>query len=118
RAARSFVVVVTARKLVPALGAFPLPVEVVPFSTSYVAREIEALGAAVSTRERDAAPYLTDNGNAILDCRFGTIPRPVELDAILREIFGVVTTGIFAGLTSHLIVAEDDGTVTEARRPA
>jgi ribose 5-phosphate isomerase A len=98
------------------LGASPLPVEVVPFSALYVTREIEALGAGVSVRERDGAPLVSDNGNTILDCRFGSIPDPQELDAVLRGIHGVVTTGIFIGLTSRIVLASDDGTVRELSR--
>jgi ribose 5-phosphate isomerase A len=113
-AARAFVVIVTARKLVERLGAFPLPVEVVPYSTSYVAREIEALGASVRLRRgRDGKAFVTDNGNAILDCEFGTIPAPGLLDRILREFHGVVCTGLFVGLTSRLVIANDDGTIDE-----
>jgi ribose 5-phosphate isomerase A len=115
-AATSFVVIATARKLVPVLGAFPLPVEVVPFSTLYVTREIEALGANVTIRERDGAPLVSDNGNTILDCRFGSIPDPAELDTVLRGIHGVVTTGIFIGLTSRVVLASDDGSVRELTR--
>ncbi len=115
-AAKSFVVVVTARKLVAHLGAFPLPVEVVPFSAAYVAREIEALGASVARREHDGGPYVSDNGNAILDCRFGTIAEPAALDAILHALHGVVSTGLFIGLTSHVLVARADGSVAEAKR--
>jgi ribose 5-phosphate isomerase A len=115
-AAKAFVVVVTERKLVGKLGAFPLPVEVVPFSASYVAREIEALGANVTSRERDGAAYVSDNGNAILDCRFGTIEDPAALDVILRAMHGVVTTGIFVGLTTRVLVAKPDGSVLQAER--
>jgi ribose 5-phosphate isomerase A len=116
-AAASFVVVVTARKLVPALGAFGLPVEVVPFSAVVVARQIAALGATVRVRERDGAPVPSDNGNTLLDCAFGTIDAPAELDRALREIHGVVATGLFIGLTSRVLVAKDDGTVEELIRP-
>jgi ribose 5-phosphate isomerase A len=115
-AAKTFVVVVTARKLVERLGAFPLPVEVVPFSSTYVAREIEALGATVTPRERNGTPALSDNGNVILDCRFGTIDDPGALDVILRAMHGVVTSGLFIGLTSRVMVANADGTVSEATR--
>ncbi len=115
-AAKTFVVVVTERKLVSKLGAFPLPVEVVPFSAGFVAKEIEALGATVTRRERDGGPYVTDNGNAILDCRFGSIAEPAALEAILRALHGVVSTGLFIGLASHVLVARADGTVAEARR--
>jgi ribose 5-phosphate isomerase A len=115
-AATSFVVVVTERKLVKNLGAFPLPVEVVPFSAAFVSKEIEALGASVTRRERDGSPYVTDNGNTILDCRFGTIAEPGALEPILRALHGVVSTGLFIGLTSHVLVAHADGTVAEAER--
>jgi ribose 5-phosphate isomerase A len=115
-AAKSFVVVGTARKLVPTLGAFPLPVEVVPFSGSFVAREIEALGADVSMRERDGAQYVTDNGNTLLDCHFGTIEDPKRLDDIIARFHGVVTTGLFIGLTSRVVIAEPGGSVVELRR--
>ena len=112
-AARSFVVIATERKLVATLGAFPLPVEVVPFSARYVVREIEALGAGVSLRERNGAPFVSDNGNAILDCKFGSIHDPGSLDTLLRALHGVVTTGLFVGLTSRVLVAKSDGTIHE-----
>jgi ribose 5-phosphate isomerase A len=115
-AARSFIVIVTERKLVPALGTFPLPVEVVPFSARYVAREIAALGAEVSARERGGTQLLSDNGNTILDCRFGTIHDPSALDTMLRALHGIVATGLFVGLTSRVLVAKSDGSIEEARR--
>ncbi|HEY0798950.1 MAG TPA: ribose-5-phosphate isomerase RpiA [Candidatus Baltobacteraceae bacterium] len=108
-AAQSFVVIVTAEKLVPQLGAFPLPVEVVPFSRAYVARAIAALGIEFGLRERDGAPFVTDNGNNILDCRLGTIPDARGLDERLRAIHGVVTTGLFYGLTDRVFVGSSDG---------
>jgi ribose 5-phosphate isomerase A len=112
-AARIFVVVVTERKCVARLGAFGLPVEVVPFSARYVAREIEAMGAAVTPRERGSEPLLSDNGNVILDCRFGAIDEPHVLDTALRALHGVVTTGLFVGLASRVLVARADGTVAD-----
>ena len=115
-AAKTFVVIVTERKIVATLGAFPLPVEVVPFSSAYLAREIEALGAQVTTRERDGQPFVSDNGNTILDCRFGRIGDPSRLDAILRAMHGVIATGIFVGLATRVLVANADGTVSEAVR--
>lgn len=119
-AARAFVVIVTDRKCVERLGAFALPVEVVPFSTTYVAHEIEALGASVALRRagHDGKAFVSDNGNAILDCRFETIAAPAMLDRIVREIHGVVTTGLFVGLTSAVMVANTDGTIATIPSPA
>jgi len=115
-AARTFVVIVTERKIVSVLGTFPLPVEVVPFSARYVAREIEALGGEVVPRLRGEELYATDNGNVILDCTFGPIDEPAALDGILRAIHGVVATGLFIGLTSAVLVAKADGTVETLKR--
>jgi ribose 5-phosphate isomerase A len=105
-AAKKFVVVVDERKIVPGLGAVPVPVEVVPFTLPWVTREIARAHphAAVALRGGAASPYLSDNHNYLLDCRFGTIARPAELDAWLRGIHGVVDTGIFVGLTGAVIV--------------
>lgn len=115
-AANTFVVIVTERKCVQKLGGFPLPVEVVPFSALYLARRIEALGGKVTQRMRGGEPFTTDNGNAILDCNFGAIAAPAQLDAALRNLHGVVTTGLFVGLTSRVMVGYDDGTIVEPAR--
>lgn len=111
-AARTFVAIVTERKLVQQLGAFPLPVEVVPFSARYVAGEIEALGARVTVRSHGATAFVSDNGNTILDCAFRAIPQPAELDAQLRGLHGVVATGLFVGIASHVLVGSADGSIS------
>jgi ribose 5-phosphate isomerase A len=118
-AAKSFVVVVTARKLVRTLGAFPVPVEVVPFSAQYVAAAIERFCPLVRPRLREGRPYVTDNGNLILDCTFGTIADPPTLDRHLRAIHGIVATGLFIDLATHVLIATSGGVETFARtRPA
>jgi ribose 5-phosphate isomerase A len=117
-AAQTFVVIGTERKVVATLGAFPLPIEVVPFSADYVAREIEALGGRVTRRARHDKPYVTDNGNAIFDCSFGPIEDPRALDAALRALHGVVCTGLFIGLASRVLIARSDGSVQELTRAA
>jgi len=116
-AARTFVVIVTPEKLVDRLGAFPTPVEVVPYALPYVEREIAThLGATIARRGGET-PYVTDNGNALLDCAFGLIADPVGLDRALRDIHGVVATGLFASsLTAAVIVAAPDG-VRELQKP-
>ncbi|MGH7683067.1 MAG: ribose-5-phosphate isomerase RpiA [Vulcanimicrobiaceae bacterium] len=108
-AAKQFIVIVDESKLVRRLGRFPLPVEVVPYSRSYVAGELRKLCPAVKLRMSADSPFMTDNGNHILDCSFGEIPAPSELDVGLRRIHGVVATGIFCGLTSHVLVGSATG---------
>jgi ribose 5-phosphate isomerase A len=107
-AARRFIVIVDAGKLVDRLGAFPTPVEVVPYALPWVQREIAAAFPAATTavRQRDGATYHTDNANLILDCRFGSIADPGTLDAALRAIHGVVATGLFVGIADEVLVAD------------
>ena len=108
-AAKTFVVIVAENKLVPMLGKFPLPVEVVPFTIRYVEAAIRRMCPGVKVRMHGAAPFVTDNGNYILDCPFGEIAEPAELDAGLRSINGVVASGLFVGLTSHVLVGSASG---------
>ena len=104
--------------MVSKLGiGFPLPIEVVPFAVEAVRRELAKIGE-VTRRARDGAPFVTDNGNAILDVRFrGGIEDPVGLEAALDRIPGVVETGLFIGLAHRLVVGTDDGNVTVEDRP-
>ncbi len=108
-----YVVVVTESKLVPALGAFPLPIEIVPFAAAYVRREIERRFGeiAVGLRETGRQPFVTDNGNWIFDARFGEITDPRRLDERLREIHGVVASGLFYGIVDEVLVGEASGSV-------
>lgn len=115
-AAENFVVVVDESKLVARLGKFPLPVETVPFTVRYVERAIKEFCSQVSVRVRDGKTFVTDNGNYILDCTFGAIDDPAGLDARLRAINGVVASGIFVGLTSHVLVGSAGGVREIERR--
>ena len=90
--ARKFVCVADQSKLVDVLGKFPLPVEVIPMARSYVAREIVKLGGQPAWRQG----FTTDNGNLILDVHYLSITQPMELEAALNQIVGVVTNGLFA----------------------
>jgi ribose 5-phosphate isomerase A len=110
--AERFVVVVTPAKLVSVLGAFPLPVEIVPFSEPYVVREISSWNLEVEIVRRGGdTPFVSDNGNWILDCHFGRIEEPGALDAALRAIHGVVATGIFASIVDVVMVGDENGDV-------
>jgi ribose 5-phosphate isomerase A len=110
--AERFVVVVTPPKLVSVLGAFPLPVEIVPFAEPYVVREISRLNPNVKIARRGGEmPFVSDNGNWILDCHFGRIDEPGALDVALRTIHGVVATGIFISLANVVMVGDENGEV-------
>ncbi len=111
--AERYVVVVTESKLVEALGAFPLPVEIVPYAMAYVRREIQRRSGdlPVVRREIEGQPFVTDNGNWIFDCHFARIDDPPGLDAALREIHGVVATGLFFNVASEVLVGGADGRV-------
>ena len=98
--ARRFVCLCDESKLVPVLGKFPLPIEVIPMARSHVGRELRKLGALPALRE----DYRTDNGNLILDCRGLTILDPVALETELNQIAGVVTNGIFARRPADLLL--------------
>jgi ribose 5-phosphate isomerase A len=105
-ASRQLVIVADATKRVPVLGKFPLPVEVIKFAQAVVRRKIEALGAAVEMRlGTDGKPYLTDENNYILDCRFGQIPDADGLARQLSDMPGVVEHGLFIGMASVVLVA-------------
>jgi len=104
--AKQFVCICDASKLVPVLGKFPLPVEVIPMARSYVGRELLKRGAQPALREG----FKTDNGNLILDCRGLTILDPATLELDLNNIAGVVTNGIFARRPADvLLLAENTG---------
>ncbi len=89
---RKFVCIADESKLVDVLGAFPLPVEVIPMARSYVARELVKRGGQPVYREG----FTTDNGNIILDVHNLQIMEPVKLEEDLNNIAGVVTVGLFA----------------------
>ena len=90
--ARKFVCIADESKLVPVLGGYPLPVEVVPMARTYVARELAKLGGQPRLREG----FSNDNGNVILDVSGLRILDPVALETLINSITGVVTNGLFA----------------------
>jgi len=111
-ASRRFVCIADKSKLVPVLGKFPLPVEVIPMARSYVGRELVKLGGMPELRQG----VTTDNGNLILDVRGLTILNPVELETAINMIPGVVTNGIFARRPADiLLLAAPDGVKTYKR---
>ena len=108
-ASKRFVCIIDDSKLVPVLGAFPLPVEVIPMARSYVARQLVKLGGQPVWRER----VVTDNGNPILDVHGLKITDPKLFESAVNQIAGVVTVGLFALRRADvLIVAGDNGVRT------
>lgn len=105
------IIIVDQSKLSPALGTrFALPVEVVPFGWTSQAEYIKSLGAEVSLRRDQAQqPFLSDQGNYILDCDFGPMDDPARIDQALNRRVGVVEHGLFLGLASEVIVASPEG---------
>jgi len=115
-ATKQLVIVADATKRVPVLGKFPLPVEVIKFAQAVVMKKIEALGAQVGLRrEAGGKPYLTDENNHILDCRFGKIPDADGLARQLSDMPGVVEHGLFIGMASVVLIA-NGSEVVELRR--
>ena len=106
-AARRFVVVADASKRVERLGErAPVPVEVIAFALEPCRRRLAALGCEPELRTgADGAPFTTDEGNRILDCRFGPIDAPEPLAAAIRAIPGVVEHGLFLGFAAAAYVA-------------
>src|SRR2546422_167601 len=86
----------TANFFIDVLGNFPLPVEVIPMAQAVVARKLAALGGEPRLRLKDGVPLHTDNGNVIIDVVGLKIDNPVEMEAIINNIVGVVTVGLFA----------------------
>ena len=98
--ARRFVCIADEAKLVDTLGAFPLPVEVIPMARSYVSRELTRLGGRPVWRES----VVTDNGNHILDVHGLQIVDPPSLESAINQITGVVTVGLFAARAADLVI--------------
>lgn len=108
-ASRRFVCIIDETKLVPTLGRFPLPVEVIPMARSYVARQMIKAGGQPIWREG----FVTDNGNHILDVHNLKIANPLELETRFNQIAGVVTVGIFANRPADiLLIGSPSGTKT------
>ena len=107
---RRFIVLVGEEKMVPNLGhRGSLPVEVIPFGVALATRMIKGLGLRPRVRENQGNQFVTDNGNLILDCGVKRISNPARLDREIREIPGVVGTGLFVGMADIVLVAEASG---------
>ena len=93
---KQFVCIADESKLVNVLGAFPLPVEVIPMATKRVMQQFAAMGGACSVRQKDGQPLMTDNGQHILDVLNLKITDPLAFESTVNQWPGVVTVGVFA----------------------
>lgn len=111
--AKQFVCIADASKLVPVLGHFPLPVEVIPMATAHITRQFEHLGGTAALRTKDNQPLLTDNGQYILDVHGLQITDPLAFENQVNQWPGVVTVGVFAHQKAHVcLLGTADGVRT------
>jgi ribose 5-phosphate isomerase A len=116
-ASRRLAIIVDGAKLVDRLGTHaPVPVEVVTFGLEVTQAALEALGARTKLRFTPAQqPFVTDSGNRILDCSFGAIADPEQLEQQIGRIVGVVESGLFIGRADPVFVADASGVHRLAR---
>lgn len=106
---RKMIVVADDSKLVRQLGKFPLPVEVTVFGWEMTIKKIRSLKTEAHVRQVDNKPFITDNGNYIIDCHFEKIMAPTQMNNELKGIPGVVEHGLFIGMATTAIVGYEDG---------
>ncbi|AOF85775.1 ribose 5-phosphate isomerase A [Hydrogenophaga sp. RAC07] len=110
---RRFVCIADESKLVKALGAFPLPVEVIPMATARLVRQFAAMGGQARVRMKDGAPLVTDNGQHILDVTGLQIADPLAFESQVNQWPGVVTVGVFAHQKASVcLLGTSDGVKT------
>jgi ribose 5-phosphate isomerase A len=111
-ASQRLIIIADNSKMVKQLGAFPLPVEVIPYGWKQVQRcIITENNIKVTLRLRDQKPFVTDHGHYILDCEFKNISNPVQLNQDLNNIPGVVENGLFIQMAHSVIVGFEDGRI-------
>ncbi len=110
---KEMIVIIDQSKLVNALGAFPLPVEILPFAYRATIHQIESSGLKGSLRKKeDGLPYITDNNNYIYDIHFeAPITSPETLEKQLLAIPGIIETGLFIQMAGRIVVGYDDGKI-------
>lgn len=105
------IIIADSSKLVDQLGAFTVPIEVVPFALNHVVKEIKLLHGSPVLRKKSGHLFITDNGNYILDADFGLIGDPERLSNDLNNIEGILVHGIFLNLAAKVIMGDGDQVV-------
>jgi ribose 5-phosphate isomerase A len=110
---KELIVIIDESKRVKRLGAFPLPVEIVRFGYEVTQKKLRALGCIPKIRIIENKPFITDNGNYMVDCEFGSIDNPRELHSMINMIPGVVDNGLFIHIATKVIVGFENGSIIE-----
>ena len=111
-ASRRLVIVADESKRVAQLATrAPVPVEVIPFARRPVAGYLASLGGRVVARQRRGRPFITDEGNIILDCHFAGLTNPREMAQLIRTQPGVVEHGLFLGMATEAVIAGERGII-------
>jgi len=105
------IIIADASKLVKQLGAFTIPIEVIPLATNYVLQELKLMWGSALLRKKSGHLFVTDNGNHIIDADFGLIDHPEALAKALNNIDGLLAHGIFIDLATKVIMADGDDVV-------
>jgi ribose 5-phosphate isomerase A len=105
------IIIADSSKKVETLGKFKLPIEVIPFASQYVLRQIEVMNGKGKIRMSEDKAFLTDQGNYIIDADFGLIKDPKSLAAALTQFEGLVAHGLFIGLTDKIIMGNEDSVI-------
>ena len=106
-----YIIIADSSKSSEMLGNYPVPVEVTPFAWEVSRRQLEKLGCKATIREENDKPFVTDNQNYILDCRFVRIEKPEQLAVEINRIPGVVENGLFLNMADMLITTDEKGEV-------
>ncbi|WP_439741513.1 ribose 5-phosphate isomerase A [Bacillus pseudomycoides] len=107
---QKLIIIADESKLVKDLGTFPLPIEIVPFAWEQTAKRIQSFGCQTILRTQNNQPFITDNGNMILDCVFpNQITNPIETHQQVKIVTGVIETGLFINMVNKAIIATEKG---------
>lgn len=106
-----FIIIADESKRSEVLGSFPLPVEVTPFAWEVTQRQVDKFGCDSTLRMKDGKPFVTDNQNYILDCKFEKIENPADLAIQLNQIPGVVENGLFTNMAKLIVCNTADGEI-------
>lgn len=116
-ASQQLVIIADHTKLVPQLGLFPLPVEVIPFAWEFIRSRIQkSYSIKAELRKKDDTPYSTDHDHYILDCYFQKIYVPEDLNDQLHRIPGVVETGLFINMAERAFIGYPDGSIKQLKK--